>query len=788
MKFKSLKTQITIVFLTLVILTQLAGLVPLDISIDRNAHASVQSDLQVGEKVFLNILDNNAASLSLGARILASDYGFRSAISSNDNETISSALNNHQTRINADVAIFYSTQDEKTITSDNVSLADASVAIKRIISSDKNKNQSLDIEIFNGHPYQVVLVPVKAPLTIGWVLMGFKIDNTLAKKLNKLSNLEVTFMQLYPSGKWLPIASTFSAQNLADLQVAFRQSDIGSMQKSDLKVGNTIYGSRVLTLNQVGSLVVVLQRSITEATAQFETLRYTLFGLIVVGVLIFTVVTMYFSNIISSPISDLAGIAKEFEQGNYNLLVESDRKDEIGNLSRAFNSMKEAIVIREKKVTRLAYWDEVTNLPNRSSFMSKLYDAIQKSEKTQTPFSIFVINLDRFKQINNIMGRELGDALLLNVGALISTSIHPSQDFAARLDADEFAVLLTGKSPEESLQVTQGLLKTFEQPIQVGNQHVDISAGIGLAHYPEHGQSDEQLLHHAETALANAKKRKISIVEYNANLDTRLQENLMLASELKFAIEHQQLSLYLQPKINIKTKKADSTEALVRWIHPEKGFIFPDQFIPFAEQSGLIQKISLWMIEEACRVVSIMREQGIELNIAVNISTKDLIDSDLPEKIANLLNTYQLTSQAISLEITESSIMDDPSRALTTLNNLAEMGLKIAIDDFGTGYSSLAYLKRLPVHKLKIDKSFVMSMEKDENDRKIVKSTIDLGHNLNLEVVAEGIENIQAWDLLAEMGCDYGQGYFMGKPMPVKDYTAWLNQWNEKVDAWQTAA
>jgi EAL domain-containing protein (putative c-di-GMP-specific phosphodiesterase class I) len=194
------------------------------------------------------------------------------------------------------------------------------------------------------------------------------------------------------------------------------------------------------------------------------------------------------------------------------------------------------------------------------------------------------------------------------------------------------------------------------------------------------------------------------------------------------------------------------------------------------------------MIEEACRVVSIMREKGVDLNIAVNISTKDLIDSDLPEKIANLLNAYQLTSQAISLEITESSIMDDPLRALTTLNSLAEMGLKIAIDDFGTGYSSLAYLKRLPVHKLKIDKSFVMSMEKDENDRKIVRSTIDLGHNLNLEVVAEGIENIQAWDLLAEMGCDYGQGYFMGKPMPVKDYIAWLNQWNEKVDAWQTMA
>jgi diguanylate cyclase (GGDEF)-like protein len=788
MKFKSLKSQITIVFLTLISITQLAGLVPLDISIDRNAHASVEQDLQVGEKVFLNILENNAASLTLGAKILAADYGFRSAISSNDDETISSALNNHQTRINADVAIFFSAHDEKTITSDNLKHAEALGAVKKIISAYSPTNKSLEVEIFNGHPYQVVLVPIKAPLTIGWVLMGFKIDNTLAKKLNKLSNLEVTFMQHYPSGKWLPIASTFNAQDLAGFDAAFRKTTVNSMQKTDLQVGDKVYGSRILNLNHKGTLVVVLQRSITEATAQFETLRYTLFGLIVVGLAIFTVVTMYFSNIISSPISNLASVAKQFEQGNYDLVIESERKDEIGNLSQAFNSMRDAIVVREKKVARLAYWDEVTNLPNSAAFMTKLAETILASEKDNTAFTIFVINLDRFKQINNIMGRELGDALLKNVGQLIQNSINQETDFAARLDADEFAVVLKGKSQEASLAFVQQLLKWFEHPIQVGTQHVDVSAGVGIAYYPEHGQSDEQLLHHAEAALASAKKRKLSLVEYDATLDSNLQENLMLASELKFAIDNNQLSLYLQPKINIKTKQAYSTEALVRWIHPEKGFIFPDQFIPFAEQSGLIQKISLWMIEEACRVVAQMKEQSINLTIAVNISTKDLIDSDLPLKIAELLKTHQLTSQSISLEITESSIMDDPSRAEATLKNLAEMGLKIAIDDFGTGYSSLAYLKRLPVHKLKIDRSFVMSMEKDESDRKIVKSTIDLGHNLNLEVVAEGIENIQAWQLLEEMGCDYGQGYFMGKPMPVKDYINWLNQWNEKVNAWQTAA
>lgn len=788
MKFKSLKSQIIFVFLTLITLIQLAGLIPLGIGINKNAHASVRRDLQIGEKVFLNILDNNTASLQQGAKILAADYGFRDSISTNDDETIISALNNHQSRINADIAIFYSTQGEKTIVSGNVSAIEARAAVKKIINKYDASNKSLDLEIFNGYPYQVVAVPIKAPLTIGWVLMGFKIDNSLAFKLNKLSNLDVTFIQKLPNGVWLPIASTFSGTSLNALVGSFRKNYVSSMQNLDLQVEDKVYGSRVISLHSGNTMLVVLQRSITEATARFETLRITLFTITIVGLIIFTLVTIYFSKIISLPITELSEIAKEFEQGNYDLVVKTDRQDEIGKLSNAFNSMKEAIVIREQKVARLAYWDEIANLPNRYAFMIKLAKLIKVSEERNEKFTIFVFNLDRFKQINNIMGREFGDALLKNIGVLINGSIRKSSDFSARVGADEFAVLLKGQGQKEGLAIVEGILKLFESPILIGEQRIDISAGVGVASYPEHGKTDEQLLQNAETALASSKKRKISIVEYDPSLDAKLQENLMLASELKFAIENSQLSLYLQPKINISTKQALSTEALVRWIHPEKGFIFPDQFIPFAEQSGLIQKISLWMIEEACKVISGFKNQGLDLTIAVNISAKDLIDHDLPKNIFELLNEYKLSSESISLEITESSIMDDPSRAEATLNNLADMGIKIAIDDFGTGYSSLAYLKHLPVHKLKIDKSFVLNMESDENDRKIVKSTIDLGHNLNLEVVAEGIETKVAWQLLEDMGCDYGQGYFMGKPMPVKDYLAWLKSWNDKVQSWDKAS
>jgi len=274
-----------------------------------------------------------------------------------------------------------------------------------------------------------------------------------------------------------------------------------------------------------------------------------------------------------------------------------------------------------------------------------------------------------------------------------------------------------------------------------------------------------------------SKSKHSGVVLYDAAFDLGIQENLSLASELKTAIQGRQLALYLQPKVNLKTKRGYAAEALVRWIHPEKGLIFPDQFIPFAEQTGLIKDITLWMLEEACRVHTELKTEGIELTIAVNISTRDLIDSDFPDKVEAIFKRFNIAENAISLEITESSIMDDPVRAEATLHRLANMGLKIAIDDFGTGYSSLGYLKRLPVKELKIDKSFVMNMEKNDNDTIIVRSTVDLGHNLNLKVVAEGIENIEVWNILAKMGCDYGQGYFMGKPMPEKDFKSWLDKW-----------
>jgi diguanylate cyclase (GGDEF)-like protein len=388
------------------------------------------------------------------------------------------------------------------------------------------------------------------------------------------------------------------------------------------------------------------------------------------------------------------------------------------------------------------------------------------------------MNLDRFKQINNILGHEFGNKLLHAVALKLPEGLCKESDTVYRFSGDEYALLLPDTDAHAAMNVAKSICKILEKPIQIDDQYVDTSAGIGIATFPEHAHEVNQILSYAENAMHISKLKKSGPVIFTSEFDMSSNVNLTLASELKIAINNNQLRLFIQPKIDIRTRQVCSVEALIRWMHPNRGMIFPDQFIPFAEQSGLIRDISLWMIAEAAKTQAIWQMNNLDIPIAVNISARDLIDSDLANKITAILNTHQVNNNSITLEVTESSIMDDPQRSKLTLLSLANIGIKLSIDDFGTGYSSLAYLKELPVSELKIDKSFVMHMQKNENDRIIVNSTIELAHNMGLKVVAEGIESIDTWGLLDDMGCDYGQGYYITKPMPVDEFNSWLKTWH----------
>jgi EAL domain-containing protein (putative c-di-GMP-specific phosphodiesterase class I) len=315
---------------------------------------------------------------------------------------------------------------------------------------------------------------------------------------------------------------------------------------------------------------------------------------------------------------------------------------------------------------------------------------------------------------------------------------------------------------------------------------VDVGAGIGVATFPAHAATADHLMARAEVAMYAAKARQAGVVVYDPALDSASEESLSLLSELRTAVDHDQLRLFLQPKVALSTGQVIGAEALVRWQHPQRGMVAPMRFIPFAEQTGFIRVITGWMIQQCATHWRELHAQGIETKLSVNLSTRDLLDQDLPAKLEKLLARETVDPHALCLEITESAIMDDPQRALQTLRRLHDMGLRLSIDDFGTGYSSLAYLKQMPLHELKIDKSFVMSMERDRADMKIVRSTIDLAHNLGLTVTAEGVETAQGFAILRAMKCDEAQGYFMAKPMPGADFASWVRGWDAPQTRLQT--
>jgi diguanylate cyclase (GGDEF)-like protein len=525
---------------------------------------------------------------------------------------------------------------------------------------------------------------------------------------------------------------------------------------------------------------VLLARSIDEATAEYARLERWLIALTLAGIAVSALAIVFTAKRIAQPISELAETARRLEQGDYKGQIDTSREDEIGALAHAFDSMREGIARREQEIRRLAYWDTLTNLPNRAQFLLLLNDAMADARKREEAVFVLMMDLDRFKHVNDVMGHNFGDALLRQVAGrlqLLLANRRQSSAQVARLGGDEFAVLLPASDIDAAQRMAAEILQALETPLSLEDQMVDIGAGLGIAGYPAHGSDGEALLSMAEVAMYAAKQRNDGAVVYDPVMDKSSEKSLSLLTELRNAIERNEFRLHVQPKIMLDTGKVVGVESLVRWVHPQRGNVFPDEFIPFAEQTGFIRVLTRWVMERSAELCQELASKGHHLKVSVNLSTRDLLDQDLPAKFADLLERHKLSPASFCLEITESAIMDDPVRAQITLERLSAMGVDLSIDDFGTGYSSLAYLKRLPVNELKIDKSFVLNMENDAGDTKIVRSTVDLGHNMGLRVVAEGIESEAVWRLLAELGCDQGQGYFMSRPMPADQLIGWLEKW-----------
>ncbi len=475
---------------------------------------------------------------------------------------------------------------------------------------------------------------------------------------------------------------------------------------------------------------------------------------------------------------ELVAIRKDNSIFSIDLTISEMRLSEyIGGHSHFIGVMRD-ITERKQQMAALQYQalhDSLTDLPNRTLLSDRVSQAILRAQREGSQLALVLTDLDRFKEINDTLGHQNGDVILQQVSMCLRSALRES-DTIARLGGDEFALLLPSVDLAHAISIVRKLIAALETPLIVDEQALHVGASFGIAMYPGHGEDESALMRHADVAMYIAKRGNLGYTVYDPAKDQHSLRNLTLVSELRRAIDGGELILYYQPKILLSTGKVIGVEGLIRWRHPRYGLMLPDSFIPLAEQTGLINPLTQWVIAAALKQCRQWQIMGAPLTIAVNLSVRNLLDVQFADQLAVALQAVPQAARHLCLEITETAMMADPERALIILKALNDMGVTLSIDDFGTGYSSLAYLKQLPVNELKIDKSFVMAMNVNDNDVVIVRSTIDLAHNIGLKVVAEGVEDEATYNKLKELGCDVAQGYYMSEPLLPEEIDVWVRE------------
>lgn len=444
----------------------------------------------------------------------------------------------------------------------------------------------------------------------------------------------------------------------------------------------------------------------------------------------------------------------------------------IGSLA-IFNQMLKTLQTNEQSLIFQSKHDPITNLPNRIYFFEYLTKRLSSVHKNPKPMALMTIGIDRFPQINQALGYQIGDRLLNHVAERLKTSISQAE-FIGRLASNVFIILLPDITPDNYRKEAEAIFDIFSTPFSVYTVQIDLDILIGLSFFPQDGIEATQLIQRADLALYAARYSTERCEVYKKSKDPHHQNKLSLMSELREGLTQNEFYVFYQPKVHLIKGQVEQVEALIRWEHPIKGFLSPDQFIPLAEETGHIKKLTLWLLEQSIMQCSQWHKENIPLGISINLSVKDLLNKKLPSFVASLIKEHAVTPSWITLEITESAFMREPDLAIAATLKLKQLGVNLSIDDFGTGYSSLSYLKKLPVNELKIDKSFTQDIILSERVAQIVKSTIRLGQGIDMTIVAEGLQDENTLKMLKHFGCDLGQGYLFSQPLPLKEFTEWL--------------
>ncbi len=762
----SFQTRIagSLFLLMLVVIT----LVYLTVKAATEASAVRQSydQLDTGARVFRQVLDGRCRRLNDAVRVLAADFGFRDAVASGDVPTLRSALANHGARVGAGDTYLLDL-DGRLIASTVAAHSQG----ERLPVAVASGNDGSCVLAGNGLPQLRVTVPVRAPVPIAQVVMSFAMDQAMAEEFRSLINLDVVFL-----GEAALMASTLPEEQgrllLPELANAPKGSD--SWQ---LTLGDRRYQVKRLTLGTADHPVqVYLLRSLDLAMVEFEPLLRQL-ALIAGGALLAALLgALWLARNLAQPLRQLSVMSWRIGQGDYGVKVEVQRRDEFGRLAQVLEEMRQGIAEREQRLNHNALHDALTGLPNRILAEERLRVFIA----TQSQVSLLYLGLDGFQAINESAGVAGGDRMLRMVAERAQVLLA-GRGCVSRPVGDEFLVQFCRVGLEGAVGLAEQLRLSLAEPIEWEGQLYRLSCRIGVVEYPRHGDDPTQLIERARSAMLDAGQLPDRLRVYDEGRDAAQQRRLQLVHDLPLAGERGELMLVFQPKVALQGSGPHQAEVLLRWRHAELGMVSPGEFIPLAERSGSMAGLTRWVIQAAIRQLALWQTQGREVKVSLNVSAVDLADARLPERVMGWLDDAGVSARQLTFEITESAIMADPEAAIALLTRLSVLGIRLSVDDYGTGQASLAHLKRLPVDELKIDQSFVKELAPGNDDAVIVRSTIEMGHNLGLEVVAEGVEEARALALLRSWGCDVIQGYYISRPLPAVEFEAWMERQSQPV-------
>lgn len=752
-RFRRLRTRLGLLYTGLFAVAMAGLALTIYTIVERNAERQVNSELAASGTVFDRLWQQRTRQLGGAADLLARDFGFRAAVATRDAATIASALANLRQRLHVPIAFVVGQDGTVTGLSDTRARADAAGLWAAL-----DAGQMTGVVELGGAARHVIAAPVMTPTLAGWVVFATNLDAREMRSLEQLSSIPIqaTVLQRRADGRWRDAAA---GQAVEPTLSRFVDRALAGGGPSDVTVGGETaiaLAKPLPTMDGGPRSALLLRYPLARALANLRQLQLAIAIAGLLGLLATMIGTWRIARSITRPISALDSAAGQLASGTSTVVdVESD--DELGRLATSFNRMAADIAERERQITHLAFNDVLTGLPNRALFQEHLDRELRLRERAGGTVALLCLDLDDFKLVNDTLGHPVGDELLRHIAARLTEEL--GDVFVARLGGDEFVVI----ARDEAERVAQRALAVIGAPIIIDGHQVQPGASIGIAIAPGDGQDVGTLLKNADLALYRAKdlgRRTYSFFE--AALDERAQARRQMEADLRLAIREGQFQLHFQPLFDLDRNRIGSFEALLRWRHPLRGTVSPIEFIPLAEETGLIVEIGAWVLREACAQATAWPEH---IKVAVNVSSVQFRRPGLSEVVLQALSVSGLAPSRLELEITESIFLEGSEATLALLHSLRALGVRIALDDFGTGYSSLSYLQSFPFDKLKIDRSFIVNLLTKPGAGAIVRAIADIGHALGMEITAEGVEEQEQLAELRHHGCSSIQGYLFSRPI-----------------------